>query len=354
MSQKTPLYNEHLEAGGVMVDFGGYELPVRYLKGIIAEHTAVREAAGIFDVSHMGEVIVEGAGATEYLETLLTNRFSDMACGKVRYSLMLYPDGGTVDDVLVYRRGEEKYLVVVNASNRLKDVGWMKEHASGGVKVEDISDSVALIALQGRNAEKILGGADLPEKYYTFKENVSLFGLKAMVSRTGYTGEDGFEIALPAENAVRMWKSLTEAGKEYGLCPAGLGARDTLRLEAAMPLYGHELRSDRLASEAGLDFAIKYGKPDFVGKKALQESEPAYHRTGAFLSDKGIAREGAPLFDENGEEVGEVTSGTMSPTLGRAIAMLRLKNSASGAIFTQIRGKTVGLELTALPFYKRK
>ena len=213
-----------------------------------------------------------------------------------------------------------------------------------------------LLALRTKyqNAEKILGGADLPEKYYTFKENVSLFGLKAMVSRTGYTGEDGFEIALPAENAVRMWKSLTEAGKEYGLCPAGLGARDTLRLEAAMPLYGHELRSDRLASEAGLDFAIKYGKPDFVGKKALQESEPAYHRTGAFLSDKGIAREGAPLFDENGEEVGEVTSGTMSPTLGRAIAMLRLKNSASGAIFTQIRGKTVGLELTALPFYKRK
>lgn len=354
MSQKTPLYQEHLEAGGVMVDFGGYELPVRYLNGIIAEHTAVREAAGLFDVSHMGEVVVEGARATEYLEKLLTNRFSDMAVGKVRYSLMLYPDGGTVDDVLVYRRAEDKYLVVVNASNRFKDVEWMLRNAFEDVKIDDVSDSVALIALQGRNAEKILGGADLPGKYYTFKENVSLFGTKVMVSRTGYTGEDGFEIALPAENAVGMWRSLLAAGREYGLCPAGLGARDTLRLEAAMPLYGHELRSDYLASEAGLDFAVKLDKPDFIGKKALEEREKVYFRTGAFVSGKGIVREGAPLFDENGSDAGSVTSGTMSPTLGRAIAMLRLRKSVSGGVFTTIRGKTVGLELTALPFYKRK
>ena len=354
MAKKTPLYNEHLEVGGVMVDFAGYELPVRYLTGIIAEHTAVREAAGMFDVSHMGEISVEGAGATEYLERLLTNRFSDMPSGKVRYSLMLYPDGCTVDDVLVYRRAEDKYLVVVNASNRSKDYEWMLANSACGVRIRDVSDTVALIALQGRNAVKILKGADLPEKYYTFKENVSLFGVKATVSRTGYTGEDGFEIAVDADNASKVWKSVLAAGREYGLIPAGLGARDTLRLEAAMPLYGHELSDKRIASEAGLDFAVKTDKDFFIGKEAFVCNTPEYYRAGAFVAGKGIVREGAPLFDEKGEEVGSVTSGTMSPTLGRAIAMLRLKKGVKGAVCSEIRGRQVEMTLTSLPFYKRK
>ena len=351
MAKKTPLYSKHVEAGGVMVDFGGYELPVRYSDGILAEHTAVRERAGLFDVSHMGEILVEG-NATAYLEKLLTNRFSDMAPGKVRYSLMLYPEGGVVDDVLVYRRAEESYLVVVNAANREKDYEWMKAHAEG-VTLKDISDETALLALQGSAAKEILSGVKLPEKYYTFIENVDIFGMNATISRTGYTGEYGVEIFLGNEDAPVLWDRLIEKGAEYGMKPAGLGARDTLRLEAAMPLYGHELRREYLASEAGLDFAIKLDKSDFIGKTALESLPARYERIGAFVDGKGIAREGTPVFDEDGE-AGLVTSGTMSPTLGKAVAMLRVKKERKGRLYAEVRGKKLPLIETPLPFYKSK
>ena len=350
MAKKTPLYSKHVEAGGVMVDFGGYELPVRYSDGILAEHTAVRERAGLFDVSHMGEILVEG-NATAYLEKLLTNRFSDMAPGKVRYSLMLYPEGGVVDDVLVYRRAEESYLVVVNAANREKDYEWMKAHAEG-VTLKDISDETALLALQGSAAKEILSGVKLPEKYYTFIENVDIFGMNATISRTGYTGEYGVEIFLGNEDAPVLWDRLIEKGAEYGMKPAGLGARDTLRLEAAMPLYGHELRREYLASEAGLDFAIKLDKADFIGKTALESIPARYERIGAFVDGKGIAREGTPVFDEDGE-AGLVTSGTMSPTLGKAVAMLRVRKERKGKLFCEVRGRKLPLTETPLPFYKR-
>lgn len=350
MAKKTPLYSKHVEAGGVIVDFGGYELPVRYSEGILAEHTAVRERAGLFDVSHMGEILVEG-NATAYLEKLLTNRFSDMAPGKVRYSLMLYPEGGVVDDVLVYRRAEESYLVVVNAANREKDYEWMKAHAEG-VTLKDISDETALLALQGSAAKEILSGVKLPEKYYTFIENVDIFGMNATISRTGYTGEYGVEIFLGNEDAPVLWDRLIEKGAEYGMKPAGLGARDTLRLEAAMPLYGHELRREYLASEAGLDFAIKLDKADFIGKTALESIPARYERIGAFVDGKGIAREGTPVFDEDGE-AGLVTSGTMSPTLGKAVAMLRVRKERKGKLFCEVRGRKLPLTETPLPFYKR-
>ena len=350
MAKKTPLYSKHVEAGGVMVDFGGYELPVRYSDGILAEHTAVRERAGLFDVSHMGEILVEG-NATAYLENLLTNRFSDMAPGKARYSLMLYPEGGVVDDVLVYRRAEESYLVVVNAANREKDYEWMKAHAEG-VTLKDISDETALLALQGSAAKEILSGVKLPEKYYTFIENVDIFGMNATISRTGYTGEYGVEIFLGNEDAPVLWDRLIEKGAEYGMKPAGLGARDTLRLEAAMPLYGHELRREYLASEAGLDFAIKLDKADFIGKTALESIPARYERIGAFVDGKGIAREGTPVFDEDGE-AGLVTSGTMSPTLGKAVAMLRVRKERKGKLFCEVRGRKLPLTETPLPFYKR-
>ena len=350
MAKKTPLYSKHVEAGGVIVDFGGYELPVRYSDGILAEHAAVRERAGLFDVSHMGEILVEG-NATAYLEKLLTNRFSDMAPGKVRYSLMLYPEGGVVDDVLVYRRAEESYLVVVNAANREKDYEWMKAHAEG-VTLKDISDETALLALQGSAAKEILSGVKLPEKYYTFIENVDIFGINATISRTGYTGEYGVEIFLGNEDAPVLWDRLIEKGAEYGMKPAGLGARDTLRLEAAMPLYGHELRREYLASEAGLDFAIKLDKADFIGKTALESIPARYERIGAFVDGKGIAREGTPVFDEDGE-AGLVTSGTMSPTLGKAVAMLRVRKERKGKLFCEVRGRKLPLTETPLPFYKR-
>ena len=349
--KRTPLYSKHIGAGGVMVDFGGYELPVRYSDGILAEHAAVRERAGLFDVSHMGEILVEGH-ATAYLERLLTNSFSDMAPGKVRYSLMLYPEGGVVDDVLVYRRAEESYLVVVNAANREKDYEWMKAHAEG-VTLKDISDETALLALQGSAAKEILSGVKLPEKYYTFIENVDIFGMNATISRTGYTGEYGVEIFLGNEDAPVLWDRLIEKGAEYGMKPAGLGARDTLRLEAAMPLYGHELRREYLASEAGLDFAIKLDKSDFIGKTALESLPARYERIGAFVDGKGIVREGAAVFDEEGE-AGLVTSGTMSPTLGKAVAMLRVKKERKGRLYAEVRGKKLPLIETPLPFYKSK
>ena len=277
-----------------------------------------------------------------------------MPVGKVRYSVMCNEKGGVIDDLVIYKFGEEDYLAVVNAANRHKDYAHMAANLLPGTKAEDISDSVALLALQGKAAEKILAGAELPRKYYTFVEGGKVLGVDVLaVSRTGYTGEDGFEIFVSPENAGRLWDNILSVGAEYGVIPAGLGARDTLRLEAAMPLYGHELKAEYPASEAALDFAIKYDKADFIGKAALTERAPEYMRVGALVKGRGIVREGSVLIGEMGETIGEVTSGTMSPTLGTAVAMLRLKKAYGGRIFAEIRGKTVELELTPLPFYKR-
>ncbi len=359
MAQRTPLYDKHVKYGGVMVDFAGFELPVRYPQGIIAEHKTVRNGVGMFDVSHMGEIIFRGKGAVGALEHILTNKFADMYYGQVRYSLMLNNEGGEVDDVLVYRISEEKFLVVVNASNKDKDYAWMRDNISGyDVDCEDISADVAQIALQGPLAEnvikKLMAEEDIPVKYYSFKVGVKVDDVESLVSRTGYTGEKGYEIYCSPDKAGELFESLMEAGAEFGLIPCGLGARDTLRMEAGMPLYGHELRDDYLATEVGLDFGIKKDKPEFIGKEAILTKPKRYSRIGVKVADRGIVREHTPIYDEDGNIAGEATSGTMSPTLGIAVAMARVLDTATGTLYADVRGKKLRLERVALPFYSPK
>lgn len=357
MAKRTPLYDIHVALGGTMVEFAGYELPVQYPSGIIKEHTAVRTAAGLFDVSHMGEFFMEGAGAEAALNLLLTNDIRGMRDGQVRYSILPNDKGGAVDDVLIYRYHAEKYLVVVNAANREKDAAWIEERLQKDVVFKDLSDAFAQLALQGPKAEEILAphcDKALPEKYYSFIDGVRVFGIPCIVSKTGYTGEAGYELYCLPGDAETLYRNLLEAGAPYGLIPAGLGARDTLRLEAGMPLYGHELREDIPVNEVALDFAIKLGKEDFIGKSAILSHVPLYTRTGGEVLDKGIVREGAPLYC-NGEPAGYVTSGTYSPTLGKAIAVLRVKKECVGKeLFTEVRGRKLALKTVNLPFDYKK
>jgi len=352
MALKTPLYDTHIKYGGKVVEFAGYELPVQYTS-IISEHLAVRNAAGLFDVSHMGEILFTGEGALNSLNYLLTNKFDDMKDGQVRYSMMLYKNGTIVDDVLVYKVKDGNYLVVVNASNKDKDYQWMNENKLSDTSVTDMSDHFAQIALQGPLAESIMGGIiDLNKinpKYYTFQMDVEIAGSKCIVSRTGYTGERGFEIYINTIDAPKVYELLMSTGE---VTPCGLGARDTLRLEAAMPLYGHELSDKILATETGLDNFIKYEK-EFIGKDALIENPPKCKRIGLTLIDRGIAREGAIVYDGD-KEVGYVTSGTMSPLTGKSIAMARvLKETQGNNLIVDVRGRKINAELTPLPFYKR-
>lgn len=363
MPKRTPLYGKHVALGGIMVDFAGWELPVQYSSGIIAEHTAVRTKAGLFDVSHMGEFMFEGAAAEKTLDFLLTNKIAGMYDGQAKYALLCADDGGTVDDVLVYRFHGEKFMMVVNASNIDKDFGWISAKLpllpyANEVKFTNLSDGIGQIALQGPLSDKIAASLVpeelLPAKYYTFKENVPVGGVSCLVSRTGYTGENGFEFYCPAERTVEVYEALAAAGEAFGAVPAGLGARDTLRLEAAMPLYGHELSAGYPATEAGLNFAIKTDKAGFVGKDALVNIVTAYERVGATVTGKGVVREGAPVFTAEGEEIGFATSGTFSPTLGAPIAMLRLKlGSPRECLYADVRGRKVELTVTPLPFYKK-
>lgn len=359
MAKRTPLYDKHVKYGGVIVDFAGYELPVRYPSGIIAEHKTVRNGVGMFDVSHMGEIIFRGKGAEDALEHLLTNKFRDMYDGQVRYSLMLNEEGGEVDDVLVYRFCEGKYLVVVNASNKDKDYAWMTSHIEGyDVECIDISDSVAQIAVQGPLAEnvikKLMAEEDIPVKYYSFRSGVKVAGKNTIVSRTGYTGEKGYEVYCDPKDAGELFEAFIEAGAEYGLAPCGLGARDTLRMEAGMPLYGHELGEDYLATEVGLGFGIKLDKSEFIGKTAIESKPKLYSRIGVRVADKGIVREHTDIYDEEGNLVGLATSGTMAPTVGQAVAMARVLDSATGTLYADVRGKKLKLERVALPFYTPK
>ena len=360
MELKTPLYDVHIEEGGKIVPFAGYLLPVQYTGGVIKEHMAVRQAAGLFDVSHMGEIRFTGPTALDTLNHLLTNDFTDMPVGKVRYSVMCNEKGGVIDDLVIYKFGEEDYLAVVNAANRHKDYAHMAANLLPCTKAEDISDSVAQLALQGPAAPAILGRLlpeeSMPKKYYTAVRDVSLGGMKCMSSRTGYTGEAGYEIYTAPENAVALWKLLRETGREDGLIPCGLGARDTLRLEAAMPLYGHEMNEEITPLEAGLGFGVKLNKPDFIGKAALVAAgEPTRVRVGLVVTGRGIAREHQDVF-LNGERIGATTSGTHCPAVGKAVAMALVDaaHSAPGTLVeVDIRGRRIGAEIVPLPFYKR-
>lgn len=359
-NRRTPLYEKHLAHGGKIVPFAGYELPVQY-SGVIAEHNAVRTKAGLFDVSHMAEVFLTGKDAFANLQKLFTNDFSNMADGRIRYTAMCNDRGGVVDDLIVYKYDDEKFLAVLNAANREKDVAWMRAHLFGDVALEDASDRIAQIALQGPESvnilQKLAKPEDIPEKYYTFKDGVEVGGVPCLVSQTGYTGELGFELYMPNEQAPRLWDMLLEAGKEEGLILAGLGARDTLRFEAGMPLYGHEMNEEITPFEAGLDFAVKMNKDDFIGKAALQAAAvPSRRRVGLRVTGRGIAREDSAVYVDD-KVVGRTTSGTHCPYLGAAFAMAMLDAGLSEAgtpVEIDVRGRRIAAEVVPLPFYKRK
>ena len=360
MEKKTPLYDVHVEEGGKIVPFAGYLLPVQYGTGVIKEHMAVREQCGLFDVSHMGEVLFTGPTALDTLNHLLTNDYNGMPVNKVRYSAMCNEKGGTIDDLVVYKFGEESYLAVVNAANREKDFAHMAKNVLPGTKAEDISDSVAQLALQGPKApaimKKLLPEDQIPKGYYTALPNIEIAGMNCMISRTGYTGELGYEIYTASENGPKLWKVLREAGEEFGLIPCGLGARDTLRLEAAMPLYGHEMDEDVTPLEAGLDFAVKLDKPEFIGKDALVAAgKPTRVRVGLAVTGRGIVREHQDVFLGD-EKIGMTTSGTHCPFLGKAVAMAMLdaKHAEVGTkLEVEVRGRRVAVEIIPLPFYTR-
>ena len=361
MDLKTPLYDIHVEEGGKIVPFAGYLLPVQYKTGVIKEHMAVREACGLFDVSHMGEVTFKGETALASLNHMLTNDFTNMNIGRVRYSVMCNENGGCVDDLIVYKFAEDYYFVVVNAANRHKDFAFMKEHVLPGTEIEDISDTLAQLALQGPKAydiiSKLLPDECIPKKNYTAIEEVTIKDMKCMISFTGYTGEAGYEIYTAAENGEKLWRTLREAGEEFGLIPCGLGARDTLRLEAAMPLYGHEMDDVISPLETGLNFAVKMNKEDFVGKEALvNRGEPKITRVGLEVVDRGILREHQDIY-MNDQKIGHTTSGTHCPYIKKAVAMALIDKEYSALdtiVEVDVRGKKIKAKVIPLPFYSRK
>ena len=359
MEKKTPLYDHHVAAGGKIVPFAGYLMPVQYQTGVIAEHMAVRTKAGLFDVSHMGEVMIKGPDALDNLHHWLTNDFSNMLDGQVRYSPMCNDEGGIIDDLIVYRFDAQSYMIVVNASNRDKDVAWMRAHLSGDAILTDESDELCELALQGPLAKavlsKLVDPEKLPSKYYYFEPVVDVGGISCLISRTGYTGELGYELYAKAQHACALWDLLLKTGEAEGLIPCGLGARDTLRLEAGMPLYGHEMTDDITPIEAGLGWAVKPDTHDFIGRTALLEKDVAFRRVGLKLTGKGIAREHQYLYMD-GVSVGQTTSGTHLPYLGGAYAMARVDESAMApgtALEVDVRGRRIACEVVPLPFYKR-
>lgn len=362
-AKQTPLYETHLHYGGRIVEFGGWLLPVQYT-GVLEEHRAVREKAGLFDVSHMGEVLVKGPDAFAFVQKLVTNDVSRLTNHKIQYTPMCYQDGGVVDDLLVYKQGEEEYLLVINAANIEKDWQWMQENKGNfTIELTNISDSTAQLALQGPLAQSILSQLtdtvleDL--EYYWFLPKVTVAGKETLLSRTGYTGEDGFEIYCRPEDAASLWESIMTAGKPYGLLPAGLGCRDTLRFEACLPLYGHELSQDISPLEAGIGMFVKLDKGDFNGSAALAEQKKNGVKrkiAGFVITGRGIARSEYPVMAE-GRRIGTVTTGSYSPSLDKNIglALVEAEFAKVGQQFDiEIRGKNVAAQVIPKPFYRRE
>ena len=361
--KQTPLNQTHRDLGARMVDFGGWDMPVQY-SGVIEEHVAVRQAAGLFDVSHMGEVEVTGPNALAFIQHLTINDAAKLVDGQIQYSALCYPEGGVVDDVTLYRFNESRYLFCVNASNTDKDFAWMQkvlaDSAIMDVTLTNRSDEFAQIALQGPKAETILTAlTDVPLAdivYYHFTEG-EVAGVDMIISRTGYTGEDGFELYLPASDVVDVWQQLMSAGAPYGLLPIGLGARDTLRLEKGYALYGHELSREISPLEAGLSWITKLDKDDFVGKTALlaQKTDGVpRRRVGLIMQERGIPREGYPIFVGD-REVGVVTSGTMSPTLKVGVALALVEPDVAKAdteLEVAIRNRRMRGKVSRPPFVK--
>ncbi|MFT4412543.1 glycine cleavage system aminomethyltransferase GcvT [Fredinandcohnia humi] len=360
--KRTPLFNEYQKLGAKTIDFGGWDLPVQF-SSIKEEHEAVRTKAGLFDVSHMGEIDVKGKDSLAFLQKMMTNDVALLKDGAAQYTAMCYEDGGTVDDLLIYKKSDDHYLLVVNASNTDKDFEWLKQHVVGDVEVVNISNEIAQIALQGPLAQTVLQKltiTDLSEiKFFKFQDDIEIVDKKALVSRTGYTGEDGFEIYCQAEDVVALWNAILEAGEPEGVLPCGLGARDTLRFEANLALYGQELSKDITPIEAGIGFAVKPNKEaDFFGKEVLkqQKEEGAPRKlVGIEMIDKGIPRHGYEVFVGE-EQIGEVTTGTQSPTLQKNIglALIKSEHAALGKeVEVQVRKKRLRAVVVATPFYKR-
>ena len=361
--KKTPLYDTHVALGGKIIDFGGWALPVQY-SGILNEHHAVRNTAGLFDVSHMGEILIEGSAAQEFIQRMITNDISKMSPGRIVYSPMCYRSGGTVDDLLVYQLDTNKFLLVVNAANTQKDYDWLRENCDiKDLSIKDVSADYGLIAIQGPASQKILQkltSTSLQDiRFFRFLDNVEVSGVKVMVSRTGYTGEDGFELYVPSHQTVKLWEEIMEAGAKEGLLPAGLGARDTLRFEAALPLYGQELSPNISPLEAGLDRFVKLKKQDFIGKDALaKQSEGGLKRklVGFEMIDRGMPRTGYKIQADD-KEIGFVTSGGLAPTLKKnvGLALVKIQYSNLGdEFFIQVRGKSLKARVISTPFYVKE
>ena len=362
--RRTPLYDEHKALGGRIVPFAGWELPVQYA-GLVKEHAAVRTAAGLFDVSHMGEMIIEGPKAEEAIDALVTADLTKLPDGKAVYNVACNAQGTILDDLIVYRRARDRFLIVMNASNRDKIATHFGKHlgSTPGVTFEDASDRFALLALQGPKAVDVVkaaGASDAIPALASFSlTDGKVAGVDVIAARTGYTAEDGFELFCSNADAPKLWRALIEAGKPLGLEPAGLGARDTLRLEGRLSLYGNEIDETTNPLEAGLGWVVKLGKGDFLGKAAIEAAKAkglSRKIVGFEMVGKGIARHGYPLRDLEGKEIGLCTSGSPCPTIGKSVGLGYLPTGMTDVgtkFFVDCRGKNVEAVVVATPFYKR-
>jgi aminomethyltransferase len=366
--RKTALYATHRQMGAKMVEFNGWEMPVEYpsVGGIIAEHNAVRTGVGIFDVSHMGDIRLAGPEALAAVQHISMNDASRLAVGQAQYSALLYPQGTFVDDVIVHRLGQDEYLLVINAGTREKDFSWVRDHTREfDCEVENLSDEFTQIAIQGPKGADLLQkltDADLSAVKFYWVTRGTVCGLRnILIARTGYTGEDGFEVYIPSDEntSAMVWNQVLQAGREFGVVPCGLGARNTLRLEAKLALYGHEISDTINVWEAGLDRFCKMEKPEFIGRDALEKAKSAgVGRTlvGMETIERGIARDGYKVLDEGGAEIGYVTSGSHAPFLKKNIALAYVPPrfaTVGTVINVEIRSQAVKAQVVPTPFYKR-
>lgn len=358
-TKKTPLYNKHIKLHAKIVEFAGYFMPMFY-EGIVPEHRAVRESVGIFDISHMGEFYISGPNALEFVQKMTVNDASRLELWQAQYSAMLYPDGGVVDDILVYRL-PDKYMLVVNAANIDKDFEWLKQHIIDGVELKNVSDDVALLAIQGPNSQKVLqklADADLETIRYYHSSPLKVAGEEMIVSRTGYTGEDGFELYMSPSQAEKIWDEVIKAGEAFSIKPCGLGARDSLRLEMKYLLYGNDMDEKTNAYESGLGWIVKLDKSDFIGREALIQSKTAglQRKLVCFeLSERGFPRHGYKIT-KNGVEIGIVTSGTFSPMLDKGIGLgyVQVDFSKNGTEFdVVVRNIPIPAVVVQPPFWKK-
>lgn len=367
MTHTTPLYDTHVALGARMVDFAGYQMPMQY-SSIMQEHTAVRTSAGLFDVSHMGEVFAMGPNAEAFVQKLITNDISRLEIGQALYTLMCNPSGGVLDDLLVYKVNQEAFMLVINASNTVKDFEWMQSNNTVKADLHNVSEQMGLLALQGPNslkiASRLIGNEIFELKNYRFLKPLpsEFLGFKkVIISRTGYTGDTGLEFYVESENLCELWDAIMNAGRDFDVQPAGLGARDTLRIEAGFCLYGNELSETINPYEARLGWVTKLEKEAFIGQDALRDLKarvPEHRLVGLVMRERGIPRSGYAVLNESGDSIGTVTSGSQSPSLGYGIALAYVQNEPAFTtpgqdVGIQVRSRTLSASVQKLPFYQR-